>query len=61
MVLAPAVGAAPLLLPKEGVFGEVARKRIYPDALAPETGKVAAVQLRLMLDDEDAIAESPVA
>ena len=59
VVFAPAVGAAPLLLPKEGVLGEVARNNTYPVVVAPDTGKVAALQLKLMLLDEDAVAVRP--
>ena len=59
VVLAPAVGAAPLLLPSEGLLGEVARNSTYPVVVAPETGKVAALQFKLMFEDDDAVAVSP--
>ena len=57
VVLAPAVGAAPLLLPSEGVFGDVARNNTYPVTVAPEPGKVAAVQVKsiLLADVADAL------
>lgn len=46
VVLVPADGAAPLLLPKEGVLGEVALNNTYPEAVAPLPGNPAAVQLK---------------
>ena len=56
VVLVPAVGAAPLLLPSEGVLGDVARSNTYPVAVAPDDGNVAADQLRLILLADDALA-----
>ena len=61
VVFVPAVGAAPLVLPKEGLLGDVARNNTYPVVVAPETGKVAAVQERLTLLEDVADAVKPLA
>ena len=61
VVFAPAVGAAPLLLPREGVFGDVARNNTYPVTVAPEPGKVAVVQVKSMLLADVADAVNPEA
>ena len=59
VVFVPADGATPFEFPNEGVFGEVARNKRYPFAVAPEDGNVAPVQLKSILLAEDAVAEKP--
>ena len=61
VVLAPAVGAAPFPLLKEGVFGAMERNSTYPVAVAPVLGKLAALHDKLILVVEEAVAVSDVA
>ncbi len=56
VVLAPALGAAPFEFPKVGEFGEVARNKTYPFAVAPVPGKVALVQDKSIFVEEVALA-----
>jgi hypothetical protein len=61
VVFAPAEGATPLPFASDGVLGEVALNNTYPVAVAPETGNVAAVQLKSILLEDVAEALKPEA
>ncbi len=61
VVFDPATGAAPLEFPKEGTFGDMERKRRYPEEDAPEDGKVAAFHVKSIALDEEAVATKFVA
>ena len=61
VVLEPAEGAWPVVLPNDGVFGAVALNKTYPFAVAPDPGKVAVDQERLICSPETAVALMDVA
>lgn len=61
IVPTPALGAEPLLAVKVGVAGLTALKRTYPFVVAPDPGKVAADQLKLMSVPDVPVAVSELA